>query len=162
MVVRFLVLIAILVAIILIPGSAQAATYTCGSGANSCTGGSACTVSNLNSCISGASDGDIINIASGTYNWDPDGGTYVNVNKRVTISGGGYCGTSIDDDPGADCGDIVNPGGSWPVGAFAVVRRSQEILRWRSRTGFARPVRRLTGLEQVVGAGGPAIDWRKW
>src|SRR5688500_1043432 len=83
-----------------LPVSTWAATYTCG------TNGvpNSCTPSGMQALIILASNGDTINIATGTHAWTAQP-TGVMLNKRITISGGGTY--------------AVNPShadtGTWPV-----------------------------------------------
>ena len=83
-----------------LPVSTLAATYTCG------TNGvpNSCTPSGMQTLINSASNGDTINIATGTHAWTAQP-TGVMLNKRITISGGGTY--AVD----ANHNDV----GTWPV-----------------------------------------------
>ena len=49
----------IVLIILLFSTVALAETFTCGSGANSCTGDATCTIANLNTCITNAAGPDV-------------------------------------------------------------------------------------------------------
>ena len=83
-----------------LPVSTLAATFTCG------TNGvpNSCTPSGMQTLINSASNGDTINIATGTHTWS-GAGIGVLLSKRLTISGGGTYAVNASH---ADTG-------TWPV-----------------------------------------------
>jgi len=96
-----------------------------------------CTISEMNSLISSASDGDTIRIATGTHDWTPSLSTYVSVNKRIIISGGGSC---------PNCG-TSNPtnGASWPVQINLPASNTYSVFRIEV-TSAGLGIARITGI----------------